>query len=262
MVQQGEEDIQTLTCLGLTILQAKIYITIAQLGESSIKQIAKNADIARQNVYEIMPALQKIGLVEKIITSPTVYKATSIKEGVAILLKQKKNEYTRMQNRTQSLLKKFQNKNFEPQKEEETQFIVTSENNLVIKRLERQILTAKTTIDTISTAECCIGMLRSYSNEIKKIMKKGVKVRALTDREINQKRTPTFLISLQKNPLFEIRYTSTPIQIKMTIADKEEINLCIANIANRGLPNMWSNNANFAKLCTGYYDELWKEATP
>jgi hypothetical protein len=39
----------------------------------------------------------------------------------------------------------------------------------------------------------------------------------------------------------------------MTIADEQEINLCISTVDNQGLPNMWSNNPRFAELAIGYF---------
>lgn len=62
--------------LGLTSLQAKIYLALAQTGNATIRNIAKNSKIARQDVYRIMPSLQKLGLAEQIVVSPTMYKST------------------------------------------------------------------------------------------------------------------------------------------------------------------------------------------
>ncbi len=91
-------------------------------------------------------------------------------------------------------------------------------------------------------------------------MEKGVHFRVLTDKIIIKKAAPKFLQRLQTNSLFENRYANFPIQIKMTIADEQKINLCISTVDNRGLPNMWSNNPKFAELARGCFEEMWKEA--
>jgi len=41
-----------------------------------------------------MPTLQQKGLIEKVITAPTMYKATPMEEGLEILLREKTSEYT------------------------------------------------------------------------------------------------------------------------------------------------------------------------
>jgi DNA-binding IclR family transcriptional regulator len=54
-------------------LKSKVYLTLATLGKADVKTIAKASNIARQEIYRIMPTLQKLGLTEKIITNPTMY---------------------------------------------------------------------------------------------------------------------------------------------------------------------------------------------
>jgi DNA polymerase III alpha subunit len=53
--------------LGLTLLQAKIYLALSKTGKATIKTISKASNSARQDIYRIMPTLQKLGLAEKII---------------------------------------------------------------------------------------------------------------------------------------------------------------------------------------------------
>lgn len=257
---QEEEDIETLTDLGLTLLQAKTYLTLAKLGTANIKTAAKVANIARQNMYQVIPSLQKMGLVEKIIATPSIYKATPIEQGLTILLQHRTKEYTELKNKTKKLITHFRTKSIISPQEEEAQFIVTSEAGLVTKRLENQIYNAKNTIYTVSTWQCCGAMLAHYNNDIKKALKKGIRFRALTDKEGTNRISPVDLKTLKSNPLFQIRYSTKPIQIRMTITDQQDVNLCISTAANKGLPNMWSNNPNFAKLAIGCFEEMWKEA--
>jgi len=164
---QVDEDIRTLTDLGLTILQAKTYLTLAKLGTSSIKTVAKTADIARQNVYQAIPALQRRGLVEKLLSTPSSYRATPIKEGLTILLQNRTNEHIILQNKTRKLIDKFHVANASLSQEEETQFIITSEASFVLKKLEKQIYNAKTNIDTVSTWKFCGDMLYTIQKKLR-----------------------------------------------------------------------------------------------
>ena len=60
-----KEQIQTLMAFGLTSLQAKTYLALAKLGKADVKTIAKVSKVARQDIYRIMPTLQKWGLEKK-----------------------------------------------------------------------------------------------------------------------------------------------------------------------------------------------------
>lgn len=111
MIQNDEECIQALMKLGLTLLQATIYLALAKLGKAGVKKISKASNVARPDVYRVIPALGKIGLVEKIVATPTMYKAVPLKEGISILLQQKTDENIELQKKTKALLSNFQENN-------------------------------------------------------------------------------------------------------------------------------------------------------
>jgi sugar-specific transcriptional regulator TrmB len=54
---KDSEYIQTLMSLGLTFLQAKVYLSLVALGKSDAKTISKASDIVREEIYRIMPYL-------------------------------------------------------------------------------------------------------------------------------------------------------------------------------------------------------------
>jgi CRP-like cAMP-binding protein len=76
-----DECVQTLTLLGLSFNQARVYIALAQSPMSNAQSISMVSKVAREHVYRTMNSLQKLGLVEKIITIPTKYKAIPIHDG-------------------------------------------------------------------------------------------------------------------------------------------------------------------------------------
>ena len=51
--------------LGLTPNQAKVYQTILKLGNVAVGQIAKSTSVRREDVYKVLPALEKMGLSRK-----------------------------------------------------------------------------------------------------------------------------------------------------------------------------------------------------
>jgi Predicted transcriptional regulators len=81
-----EDDIETLTELGLTYLQSKIYLVMCQTGETTVKNLAKNANVARQEVSRVTEELQNLGLILKVISRPTKYKPLSLRESTEMLL--------------------------------------------------------------------------------------------------------------------------------------------------------------------------------
>ncbi|MCW4019121.1 MAG: hypothetical protein NWF00_10680 [Candidatus Bathyarchaeota archaeon] len=88
-----EEAIQTLVNLGLTVLQAKVYLALVTVGTTTGRITAKAANVASQDVYRVLTELQEKGLAEKIIAKPNKYKPTPVQNGISALLKQKIKEY-------------------------------------------------------------------------------------------------------------------------------------------------------------------------
>ena len=53
--------------LGLSPNQAKVYQTILKLGNVPVVLIAKSSSVRREDVYKVLPTLEKMGLIEKLL---------------------------------------------------------------------------------------------------------------------------------------------------------------------------------------------------
>ena len=125
-MQHNDEITQSLMKLGLTLLQAKTYSTLAKRGSAEVKTIAKASNIARQDVYRVMPTLEKTGLAEKIIANPIRYQANPLRTGLSKLLQQKTEEQNTLQKRIEALINNFEESRDKISlQEKESQFRIT-----------------------------------------------------------------------------------------------------------------------------------------
>jgi sugar-specific transcriptional regulator TrmB len=251
-----EEQIQTLMDFGLTSLQAKTYLALAQLGKADVKTIAKASNVARQDIYRIMPTLQKLGLGEKIIAKPTLYKATPIKEGVSILLQNIEKEHAELQEKTTSLIDTFQEKNAKIfLQEDSTQFTITSEITRFLKIHKNQAQKAQESIDIMIPVMSVPSKLSEEWRYFERSLKRGVKIRLLA-----QKPGEGFPViewqALAKSPFFELKYSAITILFGMFIFDNKEVTL---QVSEDILPSLWSNNPNVVKLASSYFNEVWNK---
>jgi len=255
-----DEHIQTLTGFGLTFLQAKTYLALVKLGKADVNTIAKASNVARQDIYRIMPTLQKLGLTEKIIAKPTMYKATRIKEGLSILLQNRKTEIAELQKKTKSLINDFQANNAKiPFKEEETQFTITSEITRLLKMHINQAQKAQESIDImIPLISVPLKVTEEWSN-FNKALKRGVKIRLITQKP-KVETALTVWQALVKNPLFELKYLAAPINFGMHIFDRKELTVAVS--AKKLLPCLWSNNPHVVELAVSYFNEMWNKKQP
>src|SRR5450756_977142 len=153
MIQNDDLHIQILMNLGLTLLQAKVYLTLAELGKAEVTRISNASNVARPDVYRVISTLEKIGLVEKIIATPTMYKATPIKEGVDILLQNKTQEYNELQQRTMYLINSHKSDDMITLQKEESQFVLISSKTLLKRKWKIEDSTTQTCIDVIGSWE-------------------------------------------------------------------------------------------------------------
>ena len=51
--------------LGLSPNQAKVYQSILKSGNSTVGDLAKSCGVRREDVYKVLPILEKMGLVEE-----------------------------------------------------------------------------------------------------------------------------------------------------------------------------------------------------
>jgi sugar-specific transcriptional regulator TrmB len=253
-----DDHIQTLRALGLTLLQAKTYLALAKLENAEVKTIAKTSNMARQDTYRVMPTLEKLGLAEKIIATPTMYKATPLSVGLSTLLQRKTEDAVELQKKTNELINDFKKKNTEiTHQKDEPQFIITSEKALFKKRIAEAIDAAQKSNDVIFAQEGFQGMLFYHLQHVKRAMKRGVKIRVITEKPENQQLTQRSAQRLLKNPLFKLKYVSDQAPVYMVTFDNREVNLCIADGA---VPSFWSNHPNIVKLAANYFDDLWSKA--
>lgn len=257
-----DEEIQTLMDLGLSLLQAKTYLALAALGTATIKSVAKTAKMAKQDIYRIMPTLQKMGLAEKVLTTPASYKVTPLKSGVSILLQRRAHEYSELQKKTEKLLNHSHGNNLKAALyDEDSQFVITSEETLLFKKFEKGNQTAQKSIDTVGKWEGIkAALFYVLQEEFKKVMEKGIRIRIITEQHESDQSMLKILRVLKKNPLFGIRYLPNPIPVKTVIYDEKEVNMCIAIPLDRDVPSLWSNNPNFVKIMVTHFEEMWNIA--
>jgi sugar-specific transcriptional regulator TrmB len=72
-----EKVVETLTALGLTLYEAKVFVALTRLGEASVGEVYPQAEVPRSAVYGVLEKLQKKGMIEISHGKPRKYRALS-----------------------------------------------------------------------------------------------------------------------------------------------------------------------------------------
>jgi|GEM_PF-1415706 sugar-specific transcriptional regulator TrmB len=248
--------IQALTKLGLTPLQATIYMALRRTGQAGIMKISKTSNIARPEVYRVLPSLEKKGLVEKIVSNPTMYESVSLKQGFSMLLSQKTQENTDLQIETQALLNSIQEENFTKFSEKESQLVITSEIRLFTKKFDQALRETQRTIDLVCINRDFPKLLFNHLQGFKEAMNKGVRIRMVIEKVEIQSFIEIFE-GLKRSPLFSLKYTSEHTPVCMLICDDRKVTMQLSDAV---VPSLFSNNRQIVKVASSHFKRLWSEA--
>lgn len=254
-----DEEVQTLTRLGLTSCQARVYLALVRSGISTAKEISKDSKVTRQDVYRVMPMLQKFDLTEKIITTPTKFKAIPIQDVISILLERRTKEISELRAKTKELVKKYgENKAKTKLQEGENEFVLIPKDKAIIKKRRNAIENAQTSIDVIISWKRYLPSILANAKVIKKALKRGVKIRYITEKTEDKTVLPKILQAVRENPFRKARYVLTPLKILLAIYDKKGV--IIITSPTLGLhksPALWSNNPSLVALAQNHFETLW-----
>jgi sugar-specific transcriptional regulator TrmB len=259
------EDIQTLTRLGLTVSQARIYLALVQSGPSTIRTISEVSKVAREHVYRTMVTLQKLGLFEKSIAKPVKFKATPMHDAVSILLQRRINETSELQEKTRELIQRFMKKNTKTTlQEEEPQFIMIPEKEALIKRREKLTANVQTSLDIIVSWKRFPQRVFRYGEAYKKALESRIKIRVIMDKPEDEKslaQARKLVKDLKKYPSFGIRYILTPPPAIISVYDKKAALVSTSAIGGFAQhPALLLNNPCFLAIIQEYFELMWLTA--
>ena len=247
--------------LGLSCRQAKVYLALLISGMSTAKTISQVSKVPRQDVYTVVAALEKMGLCEKAITKPVMFVVTPIKESIDILMQRKTAEYNELDIKTRNLLKDLSHYYKETKyQEDKAQFLLLSERQARVLRIEEAINNAATSVDSFTTPEIFKQVIISSEQILKKAAKRGVKFRYLMENIKDKELQPDIHNALTGNPQFEIRYTNPHTQIAAVLIDQKEI-FFGTTIDFQRAQYLWSDNAYFVGVIQNHFELIWKSAS-
>ncbi|MGE5532897.1 MAG: TrmB family transcriptional regulator [Bacillota bacterium] len=251
---QKEAYVELLMKAGLSQLQSRIYITLLITGTVNVGYISRASRIARQNVYRILPELESLGLVQRIIDKPILFKPTPLKQALELLLKKKKFENEQIQQGINGL-----NCDFSPFMDsliEDERLIVSSEFWNIANCHKELFQESVRNIDIIN--QNIPAFLEDHCIDIESATKRGVNVRlAVQQTKIS---IPNRLLRLTKNPLFKLKYITEKMQTSqefgLIIFDGRRICLSITEKGKTSRA-LTTSNSNLLRISKTFFEYIW-----
>jgi sugar-specific transcriptional regulator TrmB len=153
----SDDIVSKLTSFGFTINQAKVYLTIVQLGRTRVGRIAKITQLHRQDIYKLLPKLEKMGLIIRTIDKPFMIEAIPLENALeSIIAKEREESKERialLEHNFKDMIDSIQD---QPRLKEEARFTLLTTDEAIrnkekfIFRKTRKELQVVSTIDNIN----------------------------------------------------------------------------------------------------------------
>ena len=256
-----EENIRALINLGLHRSEAKVYLTLDKMGIERACVVAEMAQVSRPDVYRGLSNLHDLGLVEKIIANPMMFKSIPIKDAVSILLKQKNMEYAEIKSQSADLIRKCNNKiNYKDNGNIRSKFALIPSKQTLINTLKKSIDNTKETIDVLTSVKRLKFACFCLSEELNRAWKRGVCGRAILEK--SQHSIYDFQNTCWKLPCAKVKYIDNFPKTIMVIYDQREVFIFEKNDADLTESSaLWSNNSGLISLANNHFNMLWEGAT-
>ena len=254
----SDEKFQTLRMLGLTVNQARVYLALLGLKESSAKAISEVAGLAACDVYRVLPELQKIGLIDTLVTTPKQFVAVPPESSVQILAMRKKLENDNLQSKAANLIRGFREQHLQQPQKAEIALITGG------KRLKEfgapKLLNIKTELRAIQTNALFRDFVYNTSDSLKKLLEKGVEIRFVIENKSGIKNPSDELKGLLENNNFRVRFAKRKILSCIFLNDNTGAFIG-ASLDPIHDPSYWSNNPCVIEVVNTYFETLWRESS-
>jgi sugar-specific transcriptional regulator TrmB len=256
-----EDLVSKLERFGFTTNQAKVYLSIVQSGKTRVGRISKNTSLHRQDIYKLLPKLEKMGLITKTIDKPFMIEAIPIEKALeSLITKEKDKAYERINGLETDLKEMIKEIQKQPELKEEARFTLLTTDEAIKNRGRSTFKKTKkefcmiTTVDQISKPGH--HHFREYLQTIADINAKIQIVIVSPENEETVKQTVDKILP-DKGQL-SVRWLKKSGCKNCQIIDNKEVWIGIQQKTESGYPCiLWTNDNNIVDTYKESFQALW-----
>jgi HTH-type transcriptional regulator, sugar sensing transcriptional regulator len=267
-----EPFIETLVDLGLTNMDAQVYIFLAKKGPHKGKDILRAMKMNRQQLYRSLKSLQNKGIVSSTFEHPARFSAFPFEKVLEMFIKTKMDETQRIQENEANILSKWQSIVPEETVDASARFMVIQGRNRIYTKILQMINETKSQLLTISTVQ---GLVRAsqfglFDAGVKHTLKSNIQFRFLT--ELSKENVGVMKSLFKGKPdntfNFEGRDVDSGLNLlpRLVIKDEEELVFFITSIMETTATEqedtgIWTNSKPLVHAFKAFFEELWLNST-
>ena len=260
-----EEDLVTkLSNFGLTKNQAKVYLSIIQLGITEVGAISKTSMIHRQDVYKILPTLEKKGLIVRLLGKPVSIEALPMPIALGKIVIAEELKAKERIKLLKNCLKELRdiaiaspNENLQ-EIQSEPRFTLLSTDKQLTTTLDLMSEEAKKKIDLVLSAQILKTRERHFLYNFPKMTQRGVSIRLiLQDLKIDDETERILQRIRPKGGNFIAKFIrKKPMPYR--IVDEQDLLINRRINTESGSPQLlWTNARSLIDFYSHSFEEDW-----
>jgi sugar-specific transcriptional regulator TrmB len=249
---------------GFTFNQAKVYLSIIQSGATHVGRISENTQIHRQDVYKLLPKLEKMGLITKTIDKPFMIEAIPVEKALDNLVSRERKKalerISHLENNLQDVVDELKE---QPRIKEEARFTllttdeaIKNRENLTFKNMKKNCLLV-TNIEYINSP-----FMHYFRDFLRTVANNKAKIRLIIvtkDDNDTVKQTLEKLAPITRQ--FTVKLINKIICKNFRIIDDKEVWIATQQKTEKGYPCMLcTNDQNIIDVYEENFKKTWNHA--
>jgi len=264
MNDTNEIRLDILSEFGLTENQAKVFIATTRLGNPTVSEIAEASEVRREEVYRLLPDLEKMGLVERLLGKPLRLKTPDPQSAIITLVnlerEKAKDRIAELSNKSKELIQSLGHQVIESSSEEilDSDFSLIQEKESIRVKIFEMISQATKHLDVMFTRTDLIWLISTQGEALQDAINRGVKIQLLSEPPSGRDRLPKIIRRRFPGDIeIHVKYILNPTAFYF-IRDKNQL-MFITSGAHH-LPSgscLWTDNMGLVTLTSSNFEEHW-----
>jgi sugar-specific transcriptional regulator TrmB len=259
--------VKNLTDFGLSVNQAKVYLSIIHLGPATVNSISKDTGLHQQDIYKILPKLEETGLIIQTLSRPVTLDVISVEEALKnfVKIEKKKNDdrIKRLKAGIETLAKVINEEkkaNDAISLIERAEVAYFSSDRAIKNKLDAAYKNVKTQCDLVLNYELLMRRLPLLRKRFEELSNKNIKTRILLDATQDpQLMKKIFEEILPDTGNFKVKLTAGKITVRpYTLIDRSETYVFTQGKTQSFMPTMlWTNGKNIFTIYEHNFENAW-----
>ncbi|PNX52894.1 MAG: hypothetical protein BV458_07250 [Thermoplasmata archaeon M9B2D] len=252
---------------GLTENQAKVFIATTRLGTPTVSEVAEASEVRREEVYRLLPELEKIGLIERLLGKPIRLRTPNPQASISLLVQlekeRAKDRIADLSSKSQELLQYLGHHAVEIPSDEEfvSDFSLIQEKESVRTIIYDMISKSTQQLDILFSRADLIWLLSTQGEVLQNAVERGIKIRIISEPSAGRDRIPKILHRRFPSEIeMPMKYLLNPTAFYL-VADQSQTLLITSGVNHLPLSNcLWTNNDSLVTLTCRNFEDHWHES--